>query len=79
MIYEDGKGRTCSIPTAWTSLAAADPFVVLSAGRSLFRIEDLLTLASLVRKLSIPEAECKGDSVDDVKTNISLPGSLERT
>jgi hypothetical protein len=33
-----------------------DPFVVVAAGRSLFRLEDLIALAALVRDLGGPEA-----------------------
>jgi hypothetical protein len=40
----------CSIPAGWTSVAPADPFVVLAAGRCLFRYEDLLKLADLVER-----------------------------
>ena len=39
------------MPVAWTSLAAVDPFVVVAAGRSLFRIEDLIALVALLRDL----------------------------
>jgi hypothetical protein len=39
----------CSVPACWTSVAPADPFVVL-AGRCLFRYEDLLKLADLVER-----------------------------
>ena len=35
-----------------TSLAAPDPFVAMSAGRSPFRVRDLLALSGLVASLS---------------------------
>lgn len=38
-----------SIPARWTSAVAEDPFVVISAGRSLFRLVDLLELTKLMR------------------------------
>jgi hypothetical protein len=38
-------------PASWTDRGAADPFVVLSAGRSVARFEDLLRLVELVRDL----------------------------
>jgi len=50
--FHDQDGRFCSFPASWTSVAAPDPFVVLSAGRSLLRVKDLLALASLIRELS---------------------------
>jgi hypothetical protein len=33
-------------------VVAADPFLVVAAGRALFRIEDLEELAALIRRLS---------------------------
>ena len=39
------------IPAAWTSLGPPDPWIDLAAGRSLFRIEDLLRLADLIASL----------------------------
>lgn len=44
----DTEDRLVTIPLAWTDAAEEDPFVVLSAGRAHFRIEDLLRLVSLV-------------------------------
>ena len=46
--YRDDKGRLRFLPTDWTSLAPPDPFVQASAGRSHFRIEDLLQLTALI-------------------------------
>jgi hypothetical protein len=39
--YRDPQGQLASLPVGWTSLALLDPFVALSAGRSLFRVADL--------------------------------------
>lgn len=43
---EDGTQK--SLPTGWTDVGEPDPFVVVAAGRSRFRVEDLLELAELV-------------------------------
>ena len=40
-----------SLPAAWTSVAPADPSVVLAAGRAAFRVADLLTLSQLIRRI----------------------------
>ena len=40
-----------SIPASWTDVVAPDPVVVLSAGRSPFRLDDLLELTRLVAAL----------------------------
>jgi hypothetical protein len=39
------------IPAGWTDVVAADPFVVVAAGRSAFRVVDLITLADLIELL----------------------------
>ncbi len=39
------------MPVAWTSLATADPFVVVAAGRSRFRVADLIALVGLLGDL----------------------------
>jgi hypothetical protein len=43
---EDGVQR--SLPRAWTDAADVDPFVALAAGRSPFRVDDLVALAGLI-------------------------------
>jgi len=42
--FYNREGRLASIPTSWTDIAVLDPFVVVAAGRSLFRVTDLLEL-----------------------------------
>lgn len=46
-----GDQRVHSLPAGWTDVEGADPFVALSAGRALFRVEDLLALSVLLREL----------------------------
>ena len=43
--FHDNNGRLHSVPTAWTDAAPVDPFMVVAAGRSLFRVVDLLELS----------------------------------
>jgi len=40
--------RVYSLPASWTDVEALDAFVAVSAGRSLFRPEDLLALRDLL-------------------------------
>lgn len=47
-LFEVESGRCSSIPLAWTDLASPDAFVAISAGRSLFRVSDLLELTALL-------------------------------
>jgi Family of unknown function (DUF5372) len=49
--FHDDEGQLVSIPAAWTSVFSPDPFVVISAGRSAFRVQDLLELAQLFARL----------------------------
>ncbi len=44
-------GELANLPAEWTDVVSADPFVVISAGRSPFRTADLLVLAELVAQL----------------------------
>ena len=46
--YLDEAGTLKRLPAAWTSVAARSAFEVLSAGRSHFRVEDLLQLVALI-------------------------------
>jgi Family of unknown function (DUF5372) len=46
--FDDGGGHLSSVPASWTSLSPVDPFIAVAAGRSLFRVEDLLELVRLV-------------------------------
>jgi len=49
--FHDDAGRLRKIPAGWTDVVAEDPFVVVSAGRSAFRVADLLMLADLIEAL----------------------------
>jgi hypothetical protein len=49
VFYVDERGDARSLPASWTSAAADDPFTVVSAGRSHWRVADLLELATVVR------------------------------
>jgi hypothetical protein len=46
--FLDGAGELRSLPASWTDAVAADPFVVIAAGRSPWRVVDLLALAELI-------------------------------
>ena len=61
--FHDDTGRLRRLPTAWTSVAPPDAFVALSAGRSHFRVEDLLQLVALIarqRPVRAPARERRG-------------------
>lgn len=48
----DDRGELVSLPAEWTDVVVADPFVVMSAGRSPFHIADLVELARLVDEIT---------------------------
>ena len=51
VFYLDKGEELRSLPARWTSSVAADPLVVISAGRSMYRVADLLELAKLTREI----------------------------
>lgn len=51
VFFFDGGGVQRSLPRAWTDAADVDPFVVVAAGRSPFRVEDLVALVGLIAGL----------------------------
>ncbi len=66
--FHDQEGRLRSLPASWASVAAPDPFVVISAGRSLFRVKELLVLASLLHELS--RSADIGQGVKEISPNV---------
>ena len=59
----DENGQLFSLPAAWTDVVAADPFVVVAAGRCAFTADGLLAVADLAGRL---RAQRAGDR--DVRT-----------
>ena len=52
VLFFNAKGRRSSVPLHWTDIGPEDPFVAVSAGRSLFRVEDLLGLVRLIKEIN---------------------------
>ena len=52
VFFFNTKGRKSSVPLEWTDIGPKDPFVAVSAGRALFRVEDLLGLVRLVGEIN---------------------------
>jgi Family of unknown function (DUF5372) len=46
--FDDPEGCLVSVPAHWTSMVSEDPFVVIAAGRSCFRVVDLIELVNLI-------------------------------
>ena len=51
VFFFNTKGRKSSVPFDWTDIGPKDPFVTVSAGRTLFRVEDLLGLVRLIEEI----------------------------
>jgi Family of unknown function (DUF5372) len=49
--FHDDTGRLVSLPAQWTSLLSPNPFVAIAAGRSPFRVQDLLELSHLIARI----------------------------
>ena len=66
MFFRSAEGQLRSMPQAWTTVATPDPFVVVAAGRALFRLEDLVALAALVREFGGGHGRPVGMSVKEI-------------
>lgn len=55
MFLFDARGEMFSIPAGWTDADPPDPYVAISAGRSAFRLADLVELAALLDRLRPPD------------------------
>lgn len=51
VFFFDDNGQLVSIPAGWTDVGPPCPFDVVSAGRSAFRVDDLLALAAIAQRL----------------------------
>jgi hypothetical protein len=47
----DEAGALWSVPAKWTNVVADDPFVVVAAGRSPFRVTDLIHLHRMLQEI----------------------------
>ncbi len=58
--FYETPGHVRALPAAWTSVAPADPSVILAAGRADFRLADLLQLSQLIHRIQErnEEEEC---------------------
>ncbi|WP_365998666.1 DUF5372 family protein [uncultured Agrobacterium sp.] len=52
LLLQTEDATVLSVPPQWTDLVSLDPEVVMSNGRSLLRVVDLMELATLVKRLS---------------------------
>ena len=51
VMYYGARGRLRSVLTSWTNVDEGDAFGQAAAGRSLFRLDDLLRLCVLIDEL----------------------------
>jgi hypothetical protein len=67
-IYVDvGNSKLVRLPSLWTSIGPVDPFIAISAGRSVFLVKDLVRLSRVVtdilRENQNPDGEGGRDAV----------------
>ena len=55
--FHDNDGSLRSVPTSWTDAAPMNVFVVVAAGRSLFRVADLLELTQRIQASNAEQPE----------------------
>lgn len=67
--FYDTNGRLLHLPARWTDVLEPDPFVIISAGRSCFRLTDLVELRLLLDELRTQFAT--EDSATSVKQILS--------
>jgi hypothetical protein len=67
--FHDETGVLWSVPARWTNVVADDPFVVVAAGRSAFRITDLIQLNRMVQEIKsqYPADDPGEEGSEDVK------------
>ena len=63
IFYYLAERETAYFPASWTDVGEVDPFVELSQGRAMGRVQDLLRLAQLV-------ADLRTDPVKEIKPNV---------
>jgi hypothetical protein len=63
VFYYIACGETAYFPASWTDVGERDPFVDLSAGRAMGRVQDLLRLVQLARDL-------KSGGVNEIKPKV---------
>jgi len=66
LYLEVSSERVERVLAGWTSLGVVDPFVKLSAGRSLFRVDDLLRLTELVAEIGAVVPQPADDGVNEI-------------
>ena len=49
--FQNGEGELESLAAAWTDVLPCDPFVTVSAGRSVFCVRELLELSEQLERL----------------------------
>jgi hypothetical protein len=67
---QDEQGNQSTLPASWTDVVPPDPFVVIAAGRSAFRVVDLVALAALVDCLQRDAQDTGGESGKEIMPDV---------
>jgi len=52
VFYRSVRGHVASLPARWTSMVPDDPVAILGGERPRFRVDDLIQLAAMLRRLA---------------------------
>ena len=63
MFVYTAETKTASLPVSWTDALPGDPFVELSQGRAMGRVQELSRLAQLI-------ADLKEKTVNEIKPQV---------
>ena len=63
MFYYTADMKTAYFPASWTDVGEADPFVELSQGRAMGRVQDLLRLVRVAEDIRI-------ESVNEIRPDV---------
>jgi hypothetical protein len=65
VFFHDCDGKLISVAASWTNLGVEDPFVAISAGKSLFRVEELLALSAAIERMWDERREAEQGNTSD--------------
>lgn len=55
--FYDDTGKLRRLPATWTDVVGEDFFTIVAGGRSALRVDDLLRLVELVRRLEMEDVK----------------------
>ncbi len=63
--FYNSNNQLVSLPISWTSVLTQDPFIKQAAGRSLFRVTDLLRLSDFIQTFDQEINQVDSDKLEE--------------